>query len=84
MIRKLFETHIHVLNLERSMEFYANTLGLELGVLDQSRRAAFYWVGGQNVSMLGLWERPSGELALQHLAFCTDYPAGGSPRRRHP
>ena len=51
------------------MAFYENILDLKLGTLDQKRRIAFYWVGGQNVSMLGLWEQPSGGFALQHFAF---------------
>jgi lactoylglutathione lyase len=69
MIRKLFETHINVLNLDRSMAFYENILNLKLGTLDQKRRVAFYWIGGQNVSMLGLWEQLSGGFGSQHFAF---------------
>ncbi len=33
MITGLFETHINVANLERSMAFYEKVLGLEHGVL---------------------------------------------------
>jgi lactoylglutathione lyase len=69
MIQKIFETHINVRSLERSLEFYGNVLGLRLGTMDSVRRVAFYWVGGHNVSMLGLWEKSSGEIGRQHFAF---------------
>lgn len=54
----LFETHLRVQNLERSIEFYETTLGLELGMKEQARRVAFFWIGGQGKSVLGLWENP--------------------------
>jgi lactoylglutathione lyase len=72
MIKRIFETHIQVRNLERAMAFYENVLGLRLGTLDRTRRIAFYWVGGPNVSMLGLWEKPSGDFATRHYAFEID------------
>jgi lactoylglutathione lyase len=73
----LFETHLQVKNLERSGEFYAKILGLELAMNDQERRAAFYWIGGRGKSFLGLWENPPWvaqgntgyKLTPQHLAF---------------
>jgi len=51
------------------MEFYENVVGLELGTFDANRRIAFYWVGGRNVSMLGLWEKPNETIVSQHFAF---------------
>ena len=69
MITGLFETHINVLSLERSMDFYGRVLGLELASLEQKRRIAFYWMGGRGESMLGLWEKPAGEVQRQHFAF---------------
>jgi lactoylglutathione lyase len=54
------------------MAFYENVLGLRLGTLDRARRIAFYWVGGPNVSMLGLWEKPPGSFTAQHFAFEID------------
>ncbi len=69
MIRKVFETHIPVSDLERAMEFYESVLGLKLGMLDDTRRIAFYWVGGKNHSMLGLWEKDGQDFARQHFAF---------------
>jgi catechol-2,3-dioxygenase len=46
-ITGLFETHLQVRNLERSMEFYDKVLGLELGLKEESRRVAIYWIGGR-------------------------------------
>ena len=75
-LRGLFETHLHVLDLERSMRFYEDVLGLELGRHERERRAAFYWVGKDQSSMLGLWEAPpwiidvtSNIVRMQHIAF---------------
>lgn len=79
-ITKLFETHLKVKNLERSMEFYGGLLGLELALKEEARRGAFYWLGGQRVTMLGIWENlpwsavePSGKpIVVQHIAFETE------------
>lgn len=73
----LFETHLRVKNLERSAEFYGEILGLELGMKEQERRVAFYWIGGQGKTMLGLWENPpwvfqgntADRIIAQHFAF---------------
>lgn len=69
MITGLFETHLNVSNLERSMDFYERVLGLQLGLFEQKRRAAFYWMGGWGEAILGLWERPTDEIQRQHFAF---------------
>jgi catechol 2,3-dioxygenase-like lactoylglutathione lyase family enzyme len=69
MILGLFETHIDVADLERACRFYGETLGLELGLVDEQRRIAFYWVGPRGEAMLGLWEKPSTEIRPQHFAF---------------
>ena len=69
MIAGLFETHIDVADLERAMRFYGETLGLELGLREEARRVAFYWVGGRGEAMLGLWEKPADEIRPQHFAF---------------
>ncbi len=79
-ITGLFETHLRVRNLERSMEFYEKILGLELGMKEQARRVAFYWIGGRGKTALGLWEKPpwvsernAGDpLITQHCAFEID------------
>ena len=75
-LRGLFEAHLHVLDLERSMRFYEDVIGLELGRLETERRAAFYWIGKDHNTMLGLWEAPpwlidagSNIVRTQHIAL---------------
>jgi lactoylglutathione lyase len=53
LIEGLFETHINVVNLERSSEFYERILGMELAYEDD-RRVRFYWIGERGKAMLGL------------------------------
>ncbi|REK12309.1 MAG: VOC family protein [Planctomycetota bacterium] len=69
MITGLFETHINVSNLERSIAFYRDTLGLEVGRIEHERRVAFLWMGRRGEAMLGLWEKPAAEVVPQHFAF---------------
>jgi lactoylglutathione lyase len=72
-LRDLFETHLTVTDLRRSLTFYGQTLGLELAEVFWERRVAFYWIGGRGNSMLGLWEVGTGPQKLSlHLAFRTD------------
>src|SRR5262249_33832183 len=44
-IRGLFETHLTVSNLPRSMMFFGALLGLPLARVFTDRKVAFYWVG---------------------------------------
>ncbi|HYX52608.1 MAG TPA: VOC family protein [Candidatus Limnocylindrales bacterium] len=76
LFRGLFESHLHVADLERAMAFYGDVLGLQPGFTDMERRAALYWVGADKKSMLGVWEKPpwaQGKSATlptpQHIAF---------------
>ena len=70
IITGLFETHIKVRNLEQSMKFYEEVIGLELGTFEAGRRVAIYWIiKGQ--SMIGLWEAPEEQVVRQHFAFTT-------------
>jgi catechol 2,3-dioxygenase-like lactoylglutathione lyase family enzyme len=72
MIKGLFETHIHVENLEKSIHFYSHILGLEQCKTMDARRLAFFWVGKPKEYMLGLWEKPKKEIQMQHFAFKCD------------
>jgi lactoylglutathione lyase len=72
MIKGLYETHLVVENLETSIEFYRNVLGLEQCYYDEERRIAFFWIGKPKQAMLGLWEKPKEEIYKQHFAFCCD------------
>jgi lactoylglutathione lyase len=72
-IEALFESHLTVSNLERSMAFYGGVLKLELAHVVPDRRVAFYWMGGAGTSMLGLWEVGSSPQRMSlHIAFRTD------------
>jgi catechol 2,3-dioxygenase-like lactoylglutathione lyase family enzyme len=71
-IKGLFETHLNVANLDRSAHFYEHVLGLQLGVRDEARRLAIYWIGGWGHTFVGLWEKPQDQIQQQHFAFEVD------------
>lgn len=72
-VRGLFETHLTVANLRRSMKFYGETLGLELARAFPERSVAFYWTGKPGASMIGLWESGTGPQRMNlHTAFTVD------------
>ena len=69
-VQGLFEAHLTVSDLQRSMGFYDQIPGLELAGAFPERRVAFYWIGGRGNSMLGLWEVGTGPQRLSlHVAF---------------
>ena len=72
MIKGLYETHLLVENLERSIDFYKNVLGLEFALLEEKRKIAFFWIGQPKEYMLGLWEKPKAEIEIRHFAFRSD------------
>ena len=66
----IYETHLPVSDLARSVEFYRDRLGLEPATPVPARNAAFFWVGGKARGMLGLWGTGSGPLQMKlHFAF---------------
>jgi len=66
----LFEAHLTVADLDRSIEFYRDVVGLSLALHVPERGAAFFWVGGHGEAMLGLWSLGSAPLGLSlHVAF---------------
>lgn len=69
MITGLYETHLFVEDLERSVDFYKNVLGLEQCYYEAARRAAFFWIGKPQEAMLGLWEKPKEAVQPRHFAF---------------
>ena len=72
-IRDLFESHLTVADLRRSMKFYGETLGLELANALPERGVAFYWIGRPGASMLGLWEVGTAPQRMSlHVAFTVD------------
>jgi lactoylglutathione lyase len=68
----LFETHLTVSDLDRSIAFYRDVVGLPLGLELPERRAAFFWIGKPGRAMLGLWDVGSAPIGLSlHIAFAT-------------
>ena len=71
-IDRLFEAHLIVADLDASIAFYRDRLGLELAHVVPARRAAFFWVGARGNSMLGLWQAGAGpQKTTTHIAFAT-------------
>jgi lactoylglutathione lyase len=76
-VEGLFEAHIIVQDVPRSIAFYRDVVGLELALSDPQRPAAFFWLGGHNHTMLGLFSasafaavmETSPQFMKQHLAF---------------
>jgi len=69
-IRGLFETHLTVSDLERSVAFYRDIVGLAPASEFPERGAAFFWCGGSGKTMLGLWSTGSMPMGFKlHVAF---------------
>jgi lactoylglutathione lyase len=69
-VQGLFETHLTVSNLQRSIKFYQDIVGLQLALEVSDRNAAFFWIGDSKHSMLGLRSFGSMPMGLNlHIAF---------------
>ena len=69
-VDRLFEAHLTVSDLEASIEFYRDRVGLELAHVIPARQAAFFWVGSRGTTMLGLWAGGSApQKTTTHIAF---------------
>ena len=69
-IRGLFEAHLTVSDLDRSIAFYRDILGLPLAHRIAARNVAFFWVPSSDRGMLGLWCIGTSPLSLRlHIAF---------------
>jgi lactoylglutathione lyase len=72
VLNRLFEAHLTVTNLDASIAFYRDRLGLELAHVEPVRQAAFFWIGSRGNTMLGLWGADSGSpKTTTHIAFAT-------------
>jgi lactoylglutathione lyase len=70
IVRGLFETHLTVVDLARSVTFYRDVVGLPVALEIPERGAAFHWVGQPGQAMLGLWSIGSAPMGMQlHIAF---------------
>jgi lactoylglutathione lyase len=66
----LFEAHLTVSDMARSVAFYRDVVGLSLALALPERGASFFWVGGPGEAMLGLWSLGWAPMALSlHVAF---------------
>jgi lactoylglutathione lyase len=66
----LFEAHLAITDLDRSVAFYRDVVGLPLAYVTASRQAAFFWIGTAGNAMLGLWAAGSGPQRMTlHVAF---------------
>ena len=71
-IRGLFEAHLTVRDLDRSIGFYRDVLGLPLAHVIPARSVAFFWIGSPGQAMLGLWSIGTAPLFMRlHIAFET-------------
>ncbi|MFD2680313.1 VOC family protein [Bacillus seohaeanensis] len=72
MIKGLYEAHLPVSNISKSIAFY-RSLGLELA--HQGEAVTFFWIE-KGKSWLGLWETEKVETpyhpSLRHIAFHVD------------
>ncbi|HEY7570131.1 MAG TPA: VOC family protein [Nitrososphaeraceae archaeon] len=72
-IRGLFETHLTVSDLQRSIRFYCDIVGLRLAYEIPERSAAFFWIGSPHSSirsMLGIWSIDTIPIGMRlHVAF---------------
>ncbi len=69
-IRGLFEAHLTVSDLDRSIGFYRDVLELPLAHVIPARNVAFFWIGAPGQQMLGLWSVGSAPLFMRlHIAF---------------
>ena len=69
-IRGLFEAHLTVRDLSRSVAFYRDVVGLPIAFEVPDRGAAFFWCGAPGRTMLGLWSLGSMPMDLNlHVAY---------------
>lgn len=69
-IQGLWETHLTVRDLDRSITFYRDLVGLTLAHRVPERHAAFFWIGPPRHAMLGLWSIHTSPIAMRlHYAF---------------
>jgi catechol 2,3-dioxygenase-like lactoylglutathione lyase family enzyme len=73
-VDRLFEAHLTVSDLDASIAFYRDRVGLELAHVVSVRQAAFFWVGSRGSTMLGLWANDPDEHLLEYIAMLAEEP----------
>jgi lactoylglutathione lyase len=72
-VRGLFETHLTVSDMARSVAFYRDVVGLPVALEVPERGAVFHWIGKPGQALLGLWSIGSAPMNMQlHIAFEMD------------
>jgi len=75
MQARLYETHLPVADVDQSVAFYEEIVGLKLAERLESRNCTFLWFGDKQSGMLGLWGpgnkigRHEGVIAPGHFAM---------------
>jgi len=66
----LFEAHLTVGDLDRSIGLYRDVVGLPCALVLEEHGAAFFWIGEPGEAMLGLWSLGSAPMGLSlHIAL---------------
>lgn len=66
----LFEAHLGVRDVELSVAFYRDVVGLQLARHEPGDGAAFFWIGAPGRSMVGLWANGPTPMGVSlHVAF---------------
>jgi lactoylglutathione lyase len=66
----LFEAHLTTRDLDRSISFYRDVVGLPLACELPERGAAFFWIVEPGQAMLGVWSLGSPPIEISsHIAF---------------
>ena len=74
-IKSLYEAHLTVRDLDRSIAFYRDVLGLPLATVIPKRNVAFFWVPRPETAMLGIWAVGTAPMSMKlHIAFTVDLP----------
>jgi len=69
-VTSLFEAHLPVADVARSVAFYRDVLGLDVAYEDAGRGLAFVWAGEPGGAMLGLWSLGTAPMGMRlHVAF---------------
>jgi len=75
-VQDLVQVHLSVTDLDRSIAFYRDVVGLRLAHIESERRAGFFWIGADRSSILGLWATGSTPLRVtSHAAFRVSLPS---------
>jgi len=72
-IQGIYEAHIETSNLNASVDFYTNKLGLKIALEIKDRGAVFVFVDNRETGMIGIWDEASAskpiEMQKNHFAF---------------